>query len=109
MTPRELRDWRFRMNWTQVEACAALGVKIRAYQNWESFDECARRTTFPVMLRLACNSLEAHHRGDGAMRISLRTRRVPNGRVQFQERVRTGGGNGRETPDHTAGREAAAC
>ncbi len=54
-TPDQLRAWRDRLEWTQQQAAAALGVTRRGYQLWEAGERAISR---PVML--ACLYLEEH-------------------------------------------------
>lgn len=46
--PGELREWRIRCGYTQAQAAAALGVSLRAIQNWE---QGYRNMRHPIAMR----------------------------------------------------------
>lgn len=53
MTADELKEWRYRMGWTQTEAAAALNTSVRTYQGWEQ-----GRYPAPGLIDVACRELE---------------------------------------------------
>lgn len=44
VTPEDLRDWRKRLGWTQVQAATWFAYSLRAYENWEQGVRPIRRS-----------------------------------------------------------------
>ena len=78
-TPDDLRAWRSRLRWTQVQAAAALCFHVEAYKKLE----CGTRAIVPRIRRL-CILTEREH-----VWSLYSTSRSPNGRQAFStpERV----------------------
>lgn len=60
MTPEQFKHWRKEMNFTQKQACVALGISIQTLGNYErgSRYEDGRQVIIPRTVALACAALK---------------------------------------------------